>query len=273
MTQVTASQARSRLEALLAERQDGLIVAMSGGVDSCTLAYLAQATLGDKALAVTLDAESTARVEIDTARRFAETHGLRHRLVDHSELSDPDYVKNDPLRCYHCRKTMGTELNALAEAEGFGTIAMGVVTDDYGEHRPGLRAAKEAGIWFPYVEAGISKATVRDLAAELGLEVADRPSNACLSSRIAYGLEVTEERLRQVEAAEQAVRDLTGADQVRVRHHGKIARIEVAPDRREDVLAKAEAITAALKEVGFSFVSMDLIGYRTGSMNAVLQEE
>ncbi len=273
MASVTPADARSRLASLLTERRDGLLVAMSGGVDSCTLAYLAQEVLGDEMLAVTLDAESTARVEIDVARRFAETHGLQHRIVDHAELADPDYVKNDPLRCYHCRKTMGTQLQGVAEAEGLGTIAMGVVTDDYGEHRPGLRAAKEAGIWFPYVEAGISKRVVRDLADGLGLEVADRPSNACLSSRIAYGLEVTEERLRQVEDAEQAIRDLVGVRQVRVRHHGKVARIEVAPEVREEVLAEAESVTRALKDTGFSFVSLDLLGYRTGSMNAVLSKE
>ncbi len=271
MTQVPTVDALSRLEALLAERQDGLLVAMSGGVDSCTLAYLAQGTLGDRALAVTLDAESTARAEIDAARRFAEAHDLNHRIVDHSELSDPDYVKNDPQRCYHCRKTMGSQLTAVADAEGIGTMAMGVVTDDYGEHRPGLRAASEAGIWFPYVEAGISKATVRRLADHLGLEVADRPSNACLSSRIAYGLEVTEERLAQVETAEQAVRDLVGVRQVRVRHHGKVARIEVAPEAREAVLAEADAVARAIKDAGFSYVSLDLLGYRTGSMNAVLE--
>lgn len=273
MPQVTTTEARSRLETLLASRKDGLLVAMSGGVDSCTLAYLAQEVLGDRALAVTLDAESTARVEIEAARRFAGTHGLHHRVVDHSELADPDYVKNDPTRCYHCRKTMGTQLQAVAEAEGIATIAMGVVTDDYGEHRPGLTAAKEAGIWFPYVEAGISKASVRELADSLGLEVADRPSNACLSSRIAYGLEVTEDRLAQVEAAEAAVRDLVGVRQVRVRHHGKVARIEVAPEAREAVLAEAEAVTRAIKDAGFSFVSLDLLGYRTGSMNAVLSKE
>lgn len=273
MAPVTPVDVRSRLEPLLADRRDGLLVAMSGGVDSCTLAYLAQEVLGDRALAVTLDAESTARVEIDVARRFAETHGLQHRIVDHSELADPDYVKNDPLRCYHCRKTMGTQLQAVAQDHGIATIAMGVVTDDYGEHRPGLRAAKEAGIWFPYVEAGISKQDVRDLADRLGLEVADRPSNACLSSRIAYGLEVTEERLRQVEDAEQAIRDLVDVRQVRVRHHGKIARIEVAPEARRAVLAQAEDVTRALKQVGFSFVSLDLLGYRTGSMNAVLAKE
>lgn len=251
-------------------RETGLLVAMSAGVDSCTLAALAHEVLGERMLAVTLKAESTAREEVEDAERFARTHGVPHRTVVHSELADPAYVANDGERCYHCRKNMGVELLALAAAEGLGAIAMGVVLDDFDEHRPGLRAAREAGILFPLVEADVTKADVRALAERLGLEVAERPSNACLSSRIAFGLEVTDARLRQVEEAERAVRRLAGVSQVRVRHHDAIARVEVAPAEREAVLAQAEAVNEALKALGFTFVALDLEGYRSGAMNEVL---
>ncbi|MDX1612345.1 MAG: ATP-dependent sacrificial sulfur transferase LarE, partial [Candidatus Thermoplasmatota archaeon] len=267
----TPERTRAKLEATLRPlAEEGVLVAMSAGVDSCTLAYVAHRLLGEAARAVTLLAESTSQEEVDLARAFAQAHDLPHQVVEHSELADPDYVQNDGLRCYHCRKNMGTQLHETREALGLGHVVMGVVPDDYGEHRPGLQAAKEAGIRFPYVEAGITKQEVRELARSLGLEVANRPANACLSSRIAYGLEVTRERLDQVEAAERIVRELAGVGQVRVRHHDELARIEVWPQEREKVLAKAARIEEELCSLGFTYVTLDLLGYRSGSMNRLL---
>lgn len=260
-----------RLRARLATtRDDGLLVAMSGGVDSCTLAWLAHDVLGDAMLAVTLDAESSAAEEVDAAVGFATAHDLPHRVVEHSELADTDYVENTPLRCYHCRDGMTDTLFELADKLDLGHVAMGYLPDDAIDHTPGRVAARESGAWFPYVEADVDKQAVRDLADALGLDVADRPSNACLSSRIRYGLEVTEERLRQIEAAERVVRQLAEVDQVRVRHHDDVARIEVRPKAREALIGAADEITRQLKALGFTWVAMDLVGYRTGAMNEAL---
>lgn len=269
---VQADATIGRLRRLLDARvgEEGLLVAMSGGVDSCTLAWVAHDVLGDGMLAVTLDAESSADAEVDAAVRFAREHGIPHRVVEHSELSDPDYVENTPLRCYHCRDGMTDALAEIADDEGLEHVAMGYLPDDAMDHTPGRVAAAESGAWFPYVDAGLDKAAVRALAEEIGLDVADRPSNACLSSRIPYGSEVTREKLAQVEAAERIVREALGVEQVRVRHHGDVARIEVAPEHREAMLAEAETITAEIEALGFTWVAMDLLGYRTGAMNEVL---
>lgn len=266
-----AEPARARLEEELTGREGGVLVAMSGGVDSCTLAYMAEQLRGD-VLAVTLDAESNAQRELEDAVRFAREHGLEHEVADHSELEDPDYRENTPMRCYHCRDGMLDRLQEIAEERGLDHIAMGYLPDDDLEHTPGRRAAREAGAWFPYVEADVDKDAVRRLAEAEDLSVADRPSNACLSSRIPYGSEVTEAKLSDVEKAERAVRSIVGLRQVRVRHHGEVARIEVPPDQRERLVEHAEAITQQLEEIGFTFVAMDLLGYRTGAMNEALDD-
>lgn len=274
MSTTDTQDAIGRLRDELARaRDEGVLVAMSGGVDSCTLAALAHDVLGEAMLAVTLDAESSADAEVQAARRLARSAGIPHRVVDHSELSDPDYVKNDPLRCYFCREGMVETLEAVAAQENLGRIAMGYLPDDRLDHTPGRVAARKAGAWFPYVEADVDKAMVRQVAAMLDLEMADRPSNACLSSRIAYGLEVTAEKLEQVERAEAAVRELASVEQVRVRHHGDVARIEVPPDARDALLEVSGPVTTRLEELGFTWVSMDLLGYRTGSMNEAIEGE
>lgn len=252
-------------------RSEGILVAMSGGVDSCTLAAVAFQVLGEEAmLAVTLDAESNAQRELEDARAFAAAEGIPHRVVDHTELADPAYRENTPMRCYHCRDGMTDRLEAVADEEDLGRIGMGYLPDDAMQHTPGRRAAREAEAWFPYVEAGVDKQAVRGIAEHLSLSVADRPSNACLSSRIPYGSEVTGRKLEQVERAEEAVRSVTGVEQVRVRHHGDVARVEVLPQQRRCLLDHAEEVTARLEDVGFTYVSMDLRGYRTGAMNEAL---
>lgn len=272
MTTVQApSTALERLRAELASAEGGVLVAMSGGVDSCTLAAVAHDVLGDRMQAVTLDAESSASHETEAACSFAQAHAIPHRVVEHSELDDPDYVRNDPLRCYVCREGMTSRLEEIVEDEGLDCYAMGYLPDDRLDHTPGRVAARQAGAWFPYVEAGVSKDEVRAIADELGLEVADRPSNACLSSRIQYGQEVTREKLEQIETAEAIVRERAGVDQVRVRHHGEVARIEVPPDEREALLEVAGPVSAAIEALGFTWVSMDLRGYRTGSMNESIE--
>lgn len=272
MTATTASQARGELAELFEQRADeGVLVATSGGVDSCTLAAIAHEAIGEDMLAVTLDAESNAARELEDAVSFLEGQGIPHRVVDHSELADPEYRENTPSRCYHCRDGMTDRLAEVAEAEELEHVAMGYVPDDRLDHTPGRRAAKEAGAWFPYVEADVEKEQVRAIAEAMDLPVADRPSNACLSSRIPYGSEVTADKLDEVERAEAVVREVTGVDQVRVRHHGDVARIEVAPERRADVLAHDEQITGELREIGFTFVAVDLLGYRTGALNEALE--
>lgn len=264
-------ETRRRLTHRLQQRASGgVLVAMSGGVDSCTLAAIAHQALGERMLAVTLDAESNAARELEDALAFAEEQGIPHRVVEHSELADPAYRENTPARCYHCREGMMERLQVVADEESLEHVAMGYVPDDRLDHTPGRRAAREAGAWFPYVEADVDKDRVRAIADAMELPVADRPSNACLSSRVPYGSEVTAEKLSAVEQAEATVRDIAGVEQARVRHHDEVARIEVPPEQRERVLDHAEQITAELKEIGFTFVAVDLLGYRTGAMNEAL---
>lgn len=268
------ARAETPLEALteaFEQRDGGVLVAMSGGVDSCTLAWIADRA-DTRALAVTVDAESSADREVEAARAFAREHGLAHRVVEHRELDDPDYVANKPDRCYHCRDGLTDRLEALAEEEDLENLAMGYVPDDRHGHTPGRVAARQSGAWFPFVEVGVGKDQVRRLAERIGLDVAERPSNACLSSRIPYGEPVTEAKLEQIEAAEAAVRGIVGVEQVRVRHHGSVARVEVAPDERKALLDHADAVHEALREVGFTWVAMDLIGYRTGALNEALDD-
>lgn len=274
MTQIQAAASlRERLEQAFAKRRpQGVLVAMSGGVDSSTLAALAHEVLGDQMLAVTVDAESSAEVEVRSALRTAREASFPHRVVEHSELSDPAYVANTPARCYHCREGIVERLSMIAREEGLGCVAMGYLPEDAQGHAPGRIAAEASGAWFPYVEVGADKQAVRSLADELGLETADRPGNACLSSRIPYGRAVTEEKLRRIEAAEQAIRELAGVDQVRVRHHGEVARIEVLPENQAAVLGVAGPVTTRLKELGFTWVSMDLLGYRSGALNEAFED-
>ncbi len=245
-----------------------VIIAYSGGVDSGVIAAIATRALGENALAVLVRSESVGQREIDAAVENARAMGIRLRVIDHSELADPNYAANPTNRCYFCRQGLADVLFDLAAQEGFKAVAVGTVTDDEGDWRPGLKALREAGAWQPLLEQGIDKDTVRAIGRHLDLPVAEKPSMACLSSRIPYGDPVTEAKLRRIEAAEDHLRDL-GFQQVRVRHHGDLARIEV--ERHEIPRLEAPATRAGVEEafraIGYLRVEIDSEGYRTGSLN------
>jgi uncharacterized protein len=258
------------LEARL--RESGrVLVAFSGGVDSSYLALAAHRALGAGALAVTAVSpsypESHRRVAEDVVQRF----GMAHRFVDTHEMERAGYRANGPDRCYHCKTELFEVLGQLREQLGFAAVAYGVNTDDTGDFRPGHRAADEHGVLSPFLDVALSKAEIRALSREAGLPTADLPASACLASRLPYGMEVTPERLAQVEEAEERLRAL-GYRQLRVRHHGAVARVEIAPDELARALdpEAARAIVAALKPLGFRYVALDLEGYRTGALNEVL---
>ena len=262
--------ARRRVEALI-KGLDRVLVAFSGGVDSTLVLRVAREQLGPEAVAVTAVSPSLARSDLAAAEALAREIGAAHVLLASSETDDPRYQRNDPQRCYFCKTNVYEALIDYAGREGYRWILDGTNADDLGDHRPGLRAAREHGVRSPLQESGVGKEEIRDWALDLGLSNWNRPANACLSSRIPYGTAVTPEKLAQVEAAEAALRAL-GFTEFRVRHHGQVARIEVPPDELAAAVAKSEAITSAMKEAGFLYATLDLAGFRSGSMNEALKE-
>lgn len=248
-----------------------LLVAYSGGIDSAFLADEAHCALGDRAVAVLADSPSLARSQFEDALAFAGERGFAVRVVRTEELSNPDYARNDGGRCYFCKDELFTVMEGIRAAEGFAAVAYGMNVDDRGDFRPGQRAAREHGVAAPLAEAGLSKAEIRDLARRAGLRIWDKPASACLSSRLAYGMRVTREELARVEQAEEVLRGL-GFRVFRVRHHGDIARIEVAREEMSRAFAPETSakIAAELKALGFRYIALDLEGFRSGSMNAVL---
>ena len=260
--------ARAAIVDAIAER-DGVVVAFSGGVDSSVVAALAHEALGDRAVACTARSETLPEAELAEARRVADEIGVRHDVVSFSELENPDFVANDGDRCYHCRTMRLGRMYERARELGIGTVCDGTNASDPGEgHRPGLRAVRELEVYSPLLDHGVTKAGVRALARDLGLSVADKPSMACLSSRLPTGLAVTEARLSRVERAEALLREW-GFSQFRVRDHDGLARIEVGADELEAALDPAFAAAARerLTEAGFDHVTLDLAGYRTGSVS------
>ncbi|RJT02064.1 MULTISPECIES: ATP-dependent sacrificial sulfur transferase LarE [Halococcus] len=252
----------------LAER-DGVLVAFSGGVDSSVVAALAHDALGDDAVACTAKSETLPEAELDDAKRVAEEIGIDHALAEFSELSSQEFVENDGERCYHCRTMRLSAMFDAARERGIETVCDGTNASDPGEgHRPGLRAVEELDAYSPLLDHDITKEEVREIARSYGLSVADKPSMACLSSRIPTGLEVTEERLSRVERAETLLRTW-GFEQFRVRDHDGLARIEVAPDELARALDPdfAQAARDHLTDIGFDHVTLDLGGYRTGSVS------
>jgi len=242
-----------------------VVVAFSGGVDSSFLLAVAVECLGDKALAVTGISPSLAVAEREEAEALARRLGARHRWIETGELEQPGYVANAPNRCYYCKTDLFERLRALAQSEGFPWVVEGANLDDLGDVRPGRQAAQEQGVRSPLVEAGLDKAAIREVSRVLGLPTWEKPAMACLASRIPHGIPVTIERLTQVERAEAALKAL-GFRSVRVRHHEKIARIELPPDERARLLDPAVGSEAvrAIKAVGYQYVVLDLEGYRPG---------
>jgi uncharacterized protein len=250
-------------------------VAFSGGLDSTVLAKAAQLALGDRAVAVTGVSESLAAGELDECVELARLIGIRHEVIRTGELSNPEYRKNTADRCYHCKTDLFVRVEGIARQLDVAVVADGSNVDDHGEHRPGMLAAREQKVRSPLAEVGLSKPEIRQLAAAWGLPTWDKPATPCLSSRIAYGEQVTPERLAMIDHAERFLRE-QGFRPLRVRYHkGDMARIEVAPEaiiRLLDERLRRE-IVARLKAVGFKFVSLDLEGFRSGSLNTVLPVE
>jgi len=270
MPEASLAFKRQLLEELL--RASGrVLVAYSGGVDSAYLAWVAHQQLGSNMLALIADSPSLARTQLADAIAFAREQQIPLEVIPTSELDRPDYVRNDGQRCFHCKDELFAAMENLRAARGFDVIAYGVNQDDQGDFRPGQQAAQQHNVAAPLLQAGLTKADIRALAREAGLRVCDKPASACLSSRIEYGREVTREALAVVEAGEDAIRAL-GFRQFRVRHHGDIVRIEIAREEMDKALSPAVAgqFAAIFKALGFKFVTLDLEGFRSGSMNALL---
>ncbi len=248
-----------------------LIVAYSGGVDSAYLAYAAHRALGERMLAVTALSASYSARDRSEAEACVARFKMPHEFIETDELSNPEYRANNPDRCFFCKDELFDKLDDLAAARGFNAVAYGVNVDDQGDWRPGQRAAKNHRVLAPLLEAGLTKADIRELARRSDVPVWNRPASACLSSRIAYGIEVTPERLKIIEQGEEALREL-GFRQMRVRYHDEMVRIEISPDEMPRALSPemARKFVEIFKALGFKFVTLDLEGYRSGSLNTHL---
>jgi len=258
------------LEARLAEL-DSLMVAYSGGVDSAFLAATAHRVLGKRMLAVLADSASLARRDMEDASAFALAHGIPLRVIATEELDKPEYQKNDGSRCFHCKAELFAAMEALGHFLGFETIAYGMNADDAHDFRPGQAAAAQHSVLAPLFEAGLTKLEIRSLARAAGYQLWDRPAAPCLSSRVEYGRTVTREVLSQVEKAEESLRQM-GFREFRVRHHGDLARVEISRSELPRALAMdvLDQISAALRQAGYQYVTLDCTGFRSGSMNAIL---
>ena len=269
----SVSHTQSKLEALEAQllRLGSVMVAYSGGVDSAFLAATAHRVLGDRMLAVLADSPSLARRDMDQASAFAQAIGMPLRIIQTEELDKPEYQRNDASRCFHCKTELFEGMKALGVQLGYTSIAYGMNADDTRDFRPGQRAAQEHDVLAPLADAGLTKLEVRTLAKAAGYSLWDRPAAPCLSSRVEYGRTVTREVLQQVERAEESIRRL-GFREFRVRHHGELARVEIARAEmpRALTMEMLDAITSAQRSAGYQYVTLDCAGFRSGSMNAIL---
>ena len=264
----------AKLDEYFKSRQQA-IIAYSGGVDSALLAFAAHRALKNDMVAVLADSPSLARREYRNAVNFAQDHGIPLQIIRTGEMRNPEYQANRADRCYHCKKALFEKIEGLrGHLQGASNVApwpifYGVNLDDLGDYRPGIQAAREASIQAPYVDLDFTKQTIREVCAFYGLPIADKPAMPCMASRIAYGESVTPEKLSQVEKAEDFLYGL-GLRVLRVRHHGDTARIEVPPQNFAALMEKSKAISAKLHELGFAYVALDLDGFKSGSLNAVL---
>jgi uncharacterized protein len=249
-----------------------VLVAFSGGVDSTFLARAAKDAVGAHALLVTADSETYPASELDETRRLAALLGMRHLVVQTRELDNPQYALNPPNRCYFCKEELFAKLGPIAQEHGDAVMVYGANMDDLGDHRPGMDAAKAAGVRAPLIEAEVWKEEIRTLSRELGLPTWDKPSFACLSSRFQYGEAITPEKLRRIDAAESFIRSL-GFRQFRVRHHDRLARLELPPDEMGRLFEDGRhgAVVKRFRELGYLYVTLDLQGFRSGSANEILK--
>lgn len=269
--QPSTAKKSDRLHSILKD-MGSVVIAYSGGVDSAFLAVEAHAVLGDRALAVTADSPSIPRSELRAAQSLARQFEFRHRVMDTFETQDPRYQENSPQRCFFCKGELYSRLLPIAEQEGYDWVANGTNADDLGDFRPGLDAARRSNVRSPLCEADLTKKEIRELSKELGLPTWDKPAMACLASRVPYGDKVTVEVLHRIEAAEDYLRGL-GIRDLRVRHHDRIARIEV-DEQGIALLAKPDvrnALVPRFRSLGYAHVTLDLAGFRSGSLNKVLQ--
>jgi uncharacterized protein len=268
-----AEPLRAKYEGLIKRiaAAESALVAFSGGVDSALLAFLAHRALGERALAITGDSPSVPRRQLEEATRFATSLGLAHEIVTTHEVDDPQYQENAGDRCFFCKTELYGKMRQMAKERGFAVVFDGTNADDGGDHRPGMTAAEHQGVRSPLLEVGMGKEDIRTLSRLADLPTWNKPASACLASRVAYGVEVTREVLDRVERGEEALRKL-GFHQFRVRHHDSLVRIEVGPEELHRALDREMAgkFVEIFKRLGYAFVSLDLEGYRTGSLNAAL---
>jgi pyridinium-3,5-biscarboxylic acid mononucleotide sulfurtransferase len=269
----SASENLNKLIEWFSNNTNNAIVALSGGVDSAVIALAAKKALGICALSITANYKTLSSEELASAERIANEIGIRHITIEYNELENPEFVKNDELRCYHCRNELGQRLVREAQKYGVDLIVDGTNVGDLNDYRPGIMALRKNGIRSPFIEVGLDKSQIRAIALEYGLSVYNKPSNACLASRIPRGISVTHDKLHRIEKSEIIVKKRAAVEQVRVRDHGDIARIEVAPMELPKLfdVDKLAKIDVELRNLGFKYVTVDIRGYRSG--NLVVIEE